>query len=69
MYMAQAIEKVMDSQESLGLWYAGQALDSVKYSPDEMIEKINKVKREDIIKSAQSLKLDTVYILSQKGVK
>lgn len=67
MYICQAIEKIKDSLGSLNTWYSNQSLDEVQYSPDEMIEKINKIQREDVIKAAQKLKLDTIYALSKKG--
>ena len=68
MYLSQAIEKVKDNIGTLNSWYCNQSLDKVRYSPDEMIERISKVQREDVIKAAQNLKLDTVYTLSKKGV-
>ena len=67
MYICQAIEKIKDSLGSLNTWYSNQSLDKVQYNPDEMIEKINKIQREDVIKAAQKLKLDTIYALSKKG--
>lgn len=66
MYLSQAIEKTKDNLGALHEWYCGQSLDDVKYSPDEMIEKINKVQREDVINAAQKLELDTVYTLLSK---
>lgn len=67
MYICQEIEKIKDSIISLNTWYSNQYLDKMQYSPDEIIEKINKIEREDVIKAAQKLKLDTVYTLSKKG--
>ena len=66
MFLAQAIEKTKDKLGALHTWYCNQTLDETKYSPDEMIEKINKVQREDVINAAQKLKLDTVYTLLGK---
>ncbi len=63
MYLSQAIEKTKDSLGAIHEWYCGQSLDEIKYSPDEIIEKINKVQREDVISAAQKLELDTVYTL------
>lgn len=67
MYLCQAIETIKDNLGSLNTWYCNQSLDKVQYSPDEMIEKISKIQREDVIKAAQKLKLDTIYALSKKG--
>ncbi len=66
MYISQSIEKTKDNLEALEAWYNSQAFDKIKYSPDEMIEKINKVTREQVTDAAQRLTLDTVYLLSGK---
>ena len=57
---------VSDSARSIADWYYNQAYMGTSYSPEDQIEKLMKVTREEIIAAAKSLKLDTVYILSGK---
>lgn len=57
---------VSDSARSIADWYYNQAYLGTSNSPEDNIELLMKVKREDIIEAAKSLKLDTVYILSGK---
>ncbi len=57
---------VSDSARSIADWYYNQAYLGTSESPEERIEKLKDVSREDIIAAAKSLKLDTVYILSGK---
>ena len=57
---------VSDSARSIADWYFNQAYVGTSFSPEDQIEKLMKVTREDIIDAAKSLKLDTVYILSGK---
>ena len=49
------------------MWYFAQKYDGESYSPEEEIERISAVTREDIIAAAKSMKLDTVYVLTGKG--
>ena len=57
---------VSDGARSIADWYFNQAYLGTANSPEDQIEKLMKVSREDIIEAAKSLKLDTVYILSGK---
>ena len=57
---------VSDGARSIAEWYFNQSYSGKAYSPEEQIEKLMKVTREDIIEAAKSLKLDTVYVLSGK---
>lgn len=57
---------VNDGARSIADWYFNQAYLGTSDSPEDQIEKIQKVTREEIIAAAKSLKLDTVYILSGK---
>lgn len=66
LFLSQSIEKIKDSPEKLSSWYGSQAFDEQKQSPEEMIEKINKVSREKVINVAKKITTDTVYILSGK---
>lgn len=57
---------VGDSARSIADWYYNQAYLGTSCSPEDQIEKLMNVSREDIVNAAKSLKLDTVYILSGK---
>lgn len=56
-----------DSGYAMAMWYFAQKYDGESYSPEEEIERISAVTREDIIAAAKSMKLDTVYVLTGKG--
>lgn len=57
---------INDGARSIADWYFNQAYNGTSNSPEDQIEKLMKVSREEIIDAAKSLKLDTVYILSGK---
>lgn len=57
---------VSDGARSIAEWYFSRSYSGDSLSPEEMIEKLKKVTREDIVKAADSLKLDTVYVLTGK---
>lgn len=57
---------VNDGARSIADWYFNQAYHGTSDSPEDRIEKIMKISRDEIIAAAKSLKLDTVYILSGK---
>ncbi|MCM1329441.1 MAG: insulinase family protein [Ruminococcus sp.] len=57
---------VNDSFNSLANWYFARICDGNIYTPEEQIERINKITREDVIAAANTLKLDTVYVLTGK---
>lgn len=57
---------VNDSARSIADWYFKQNYSGSSDSPEDEIEKMYKVKREDIIEAAKSLTLDTVYVLTGK---
>ena len=48
-------------------WDGLQHIIGTNYSPEEEIEHLRAVTREDVIKAASSLTLDTVYVLTKKG--
>lgn len=56
-----------DTTYDLSSWYFIQGVRGDNYSPEEAIEKIKAVTREDVIKSASALRLDTVYIMKSNG--
>ncbi len=65
-YLKTQIGSIKDSLVATEDFYITRAMMSVKESPDEFLEKINKVSREEIIAVANKMQLDTVYFL--KGV-
>ncbi len=60
-----------DSTNDIAAWYFIQSIRGDNYSPEQAIKALQKVTREDIIKAAAALKLDTIYIMkgseSQEG--
>lgn len=62
-YLIQMYGKIQDSLSSLDNWYINQSMHSKIDTPEEAIECIEKVTREEIIEAAKSTKLDTVYML------
>lgn len=65
-YLSQMFEKVNDSISSLDDWYVLQSINEKINTPEQAIEEINKVNREDVINAAKKLTLDTIYILTSK---
>lgn len=55
-----------DTVSGLENWYISQLLDKEIISANEMIDKIKKVSKDDVIKVAQNIKLDTVYTLESE---
>ncbi len=58
-----SLKTYYDSQNSLDLWYALKIYNRSLYSPEDIIEKIKNVTREDVIYAARGVKLHTVYKL------
>ena len=57
------IKSIDDEQDTEITYFFGQELSGSKVSIDEYIEKIQKVSKEDIIKIANSIKINTIYFL------
>lgn len=60
------LRAVNDGSRSLTEWYFKQSYLGTSFSPEDEIEMIKAVTREDIINAAKSVKLDTVYVLTGK---
>ena len=60
---------VSDGARSIAEWYFSRSYSGDSLSPEDMIEKLKKITREDVIKAAESVKLDTVYVLTGKEAK
>ncbi len=65
--LTDMIGSVPDSPEGLDSWYTSQIFDSEILSPEEYAKGISRVTREQVIKAAQGVSLDTVYMLGVKG--
>ena len=63
MSLADSARSVTDSQGSIETWYLSRMFDCCDISPDEFIENLEKVTKEDIVNAATNVVLDTVYIL------
>ncbi len=63
MSLADGARSVTDSQESIESWYLARLFDNTAISPDEFIENLSAITKEDIVKAANSVVLDTVYTL------
>ena len=68
-YICQSFEKVKDSLGALDNWYVLQSMQEKINSPEDAIEDIKNVKREDVIKASKEIYLDTVYVLTDEEVK
>jgi len=55
-----------DSQNGIDLWYALKINNRQLYSPEDIIEKIKAITREDVIYAARGVKLHTIYKLLPK---
>ena len=61
--LINSYKEVFDNAGNIVYWYLRRLLSGNIKSPDDMIEEINKVKKEDIIQSAKNITLDTIYFL------
>lgn len=65
--LSGALKSTTDSPQALSAWFLTRILSGDLITPDEQIEKINAVTKDEIISAAKSLKLDTVYVLTTEG--
>lgn len=61
--LEDSFKSVTDSAESLENWFASQCVSGEYLAPEAFIEEFKAVRREDIIKAAQEVTLDTVFML------
>jgi predicted Zn-dependent peptidase len=64
--ICDALNTYYDSQNSLDLWYALKVNNTNLYSPQDIIEKIKQITKEDVIAAAKGVKLHTIYKLLPK---
>ena len=61
------IKSIDDEQDTEITYFFGQELTNTKTTLEEYIEKIQKVKKQDIIKIAKSITINTIYFLKDNG--
>lgn len=66
MSMANSFNTMADTLSGSENWYITQMLDNELMSPKQAVEKLNAVTKEEIIAAAETIELDTVYILTSK---
>ena len=65
--MANAYRQLSDSPSAMEVYYLGRALAGVSVSPEEGSDRIATLKREDVVRVAQQMRIDTVFILHPTG--
>ncbi len=66
MGLKDGVKSAYDSNADLEGWYLTRIFDKEPLTPEEFVERIDKISKEDIIAAAGSVKLSTIYLL--KGV-
>ena len=61
--LEDGFRSVSDSAESVASWFTSQVCSNEFLYPEDFIEQFKKVTREEIIKAAQDVTLDTVFML------
>lgn len=64
--MRNSYKSVSDRISSISGWYLNNIMLDIMSTPDEEADKNDAVSREDIIKAANSFKLDTVFVLTSE---
>lgn len=62
------IKETLDTAQGMLELHYQQVVANYKLPPNELIEKIQKVTQEDILRVANKIELDTVYLLTNEGV-
>ena len=65
--MANAYRQLSDSPSAMEVYYLGRALAGVSVSPEEATARIAALTREDVIRVANQMTVDTVFILHPTG--
>lgn len=65
--LVNALKSVTDTLGGMESWYLTQILGGASQSPAENAEQISRVTKEQIMRAAQRVTLDTVYFLTGKG--
>ena len=64
--ISDSLKSYNDSQNSIDLWYSVKIDNAVPYAPDDIAERIPRITKDDIIRAAKGVKLNTVYKLLPK---
>lgn len=67
--ISDSLNSYNDSQNSIDLWYAIKINNDSVYSPEDIAEKLKNITREDVVNTANGVKLHTVYKLLPEGAK
>lgn len=67
--LVNGYRSVYDDPRSLASLCLGEIVSGGGYTPEDYIEKLEKLKKEDVIKVANKIEPDTVYFLTGKGDK
>lgn len=65
--LTDAILGNSDTPEEICVWYASQILREKMKTPEEYTEEIRKVDRQDVVRAAKTIMLDTVFMLKSNG--
>lgn len=65
--MANSYRQLSDSPSAMEVYYLGRALAGVSISPEEGSSRIASLTREDVIRVAQQMQIDTVFVLHPTG--
>ena len=65
--MENAYRQLSDSPSAMEVYYLGRALAGVSISPEECSARIASISREEVIRVAQQMKIDTVFVLHPTG--
>lgn len=63
--LVNGLRAVKDSPYALAGWYFRQILQETNRTPEEEIQRVQAVSREDVIQAASSMQLSNVYLLTQ----
>lgn len=61
--LINAYHEIADNPQSLQNWYMGRTLSGIVQSPEEAIEVVRGITKEEIVSTAKKISLDTVYFL------
>ena len=65
--MANAYRQLSDSPSAMEVYYLGRALAGVSVSPEEATARIAALTREDVVRVAKQMQIDTVFVLHPTG--
>ena len=65
--MENAYRQLSDSPSAMEVYFLGRALAGVSLSPQETSARIASLSREDVVRVAQKMKIDTVFVLHPTG--